>query len=133
MKKYLQLTMLVLIGIEVLAGCAMANHLMCTWQYRMEFVPNTQTKFSQVLAIEEDGKFRVGGYLRLKVLNPIDVPDYVEVALVTTDGEILDMKKVPYYPQKSLHGRKCHKKGHFSAIFPKVPLAGTTVRLNNVN
>ncbi|MGB5156235.1 hypothetical protein [Desulfobacterium sp. N47] len=133
MKKYLQLAMLVLICIEAFAGCAISENQLSTGRYRMKFVPNTETKFSQVLAIEENNKFRVSGYLRLKVLNPIDIPGYVEVALLTPNGEVFDLEKVPYYPEKSLHGRKCHKKGHFSAIFPEVPSAGTTVRLNNVN
>lgn len=133
MRKYFQLALLVLICIEVFAGCAITKNQLSIRQYRMEFVPNTETKFSQVLAVEENSTLRVGGYLRLKTINPIDVPDYVEVALLTPGGEVFDLKKVPYYPPKSLHGRKCHKQGHFSVTFPKVPSAGTTVRLNNVN
>lgn len=133
MRKYFQLALLVLICIEVFAGCAISKNQLNTGQYQMEFVPNTETKFSQVLAVEENNKFRVGGYLQLKTINPIDVPDYVEVALIAPNGEVLDLKKVAYYPERSLHGRKCHKKGHFSAIFQEAPPMGTTVRLNNVN
>lgn len=129
--------MIALTCIAIFSGCAamgsvMSDNLFSTGQYKKETVPNSQTYFRQMWAAEDKGEFRVSGYLSLKGMIGVHVPDYVEVVLVQPNGEILDTQKVVYYP-RSLYGRSGHREGRFRATFAQAPPAGTTIRLSNVN
>jgi hypothetical protein len=136
MKRVIRMTLFALAGILALTGCATTGlkteNLLSTGQYRKEVAPNSETYFTQVWAVEDNGALRVCGYVRLKGFVGLQVPDYVEVALVKPDGTLIDAQKVAFYPHH-LHGHKGHLEARFRASFAQAPMAGTTIRLSHVN
>lgn len=114
-------------------GCTTTvQNLLTTEDYTKQTVPHQQTYFRQVWAAESDGEFWVSGRLRLNG-NGINVPRYVEVALVDEDGAIIEKQKVTYSP-KDFRGRKSARNGaKFIAYFNETPPPGTTIQLSNVN
>ncbi|MDA8141149.1 MAG: hypothetical protein M0036_21100 [Desulfobacteraceae bacterium] len=137
MQRIIRTALFALAGIVALTGCAttgtlVAQNLLSTGMYKKEFIPDPETYFTQVWAVEDKGQLRVSGNLRLKGFIGLNVPDYVEVALLKPDGAIIDAKKVAFYPQH-LHGHEGHMEARFRATFAQAPEAGTTIRLSNVN
>jgi len=132
MKKYQSLIVASFLGIVMfVSGCATTRNMLGT-EYRKESVPNSRTYFSQVWAVADDDGFRISGKLRLKGPFGINVPDYVEVALIDEAGNIIDSRKVGYYP-RILSGRRKHREARFTARFEQAPPSGTVIRLENVN
>lgn len=113
-------------------GCATTQNLLSTENYIKETVPHHRTYFRQIWAVEDNGEFRVSGKLRLKGMMRVNIPDFVEVALVNQAGEIIEKQKVAYYP-RVLTGRKRHREARFSAHFSETPPPGTTIRVSTVN
>ena len=137
MKHFIRMSLFSLACVALVTGCAttgplMAENLLSTGTYKKEFIPNSETYFARVWAVDDNGELRVSGYLRLKGFIALNVPDYVEVALVKPDGVIIDAKKVAFYPPH-LHGHEGHMEARFRATFALSPEAGTTIRLSNVN
>ena len=116
----------------LLSGCATTGNLLHTKSYAEEKVAHPQTYFTQVRAAEDDGEFRISGRLRLKGQPGLDIPDWVEVTLLDTDGTVIDSRKVLYYP-RIMGGSKHSREARFVARFDETPPAGTVVRLSNVN
>lgn len=125
-----------LMGITVcillFTGCATAQNLLKPEKYGKELIPHDRTYFSRVWAVEDNGALKVSGRLRLKGMMRIDIPDYVEVALVDRSGAVIASQKTTYSP-RVLTGRKRRMEGRFSTRFPEMPPEGTTVRVSNVN
>lgn len=115
-----------------LTGCAAPRNLQGEGSYPKEVVANEHTYFRQVWAVTDDDELKVFGRLRLKNRVGINVPDYVEVALLDADDKVIDRQKVAYYP-KLLTGSPGHREARFTARFPETPPRGTVVRLRNVN
>ena len=113
-------------------GCATTQNLLGTENYTMETVPHNQTFFRQIRAVEDDGAFRISGKLRLKGTLGVNIPDYVEVALLDEEGTVVETQRVGYYP-RVLKGRNGHREARFSANFSKTPPPGTSIRLSTVN
>lgn len=113
-------------------GCASTHNQLRTDQYAKELVPHHRSAFSRVRTVAEDGELKVSGALRLKGMMRVDIPDYVEVALIDQSGAVIAAQKTAYYP-RTLTGRKCRREGRFSVRFPEMPPEGTTVRVSNVN
>lgn len=122
-----------MLGIVLLSGCATSmTNPMSTGHYEKETIADRKTYFSRIWTVEHDGEFCVSGRLVLKGTIGAGIPEYVEVTLVKPDGEVLDAKKVAYFP-RTLYGRPGHREGRFRATFAQVPPQGTTIRLSNVN
>ncbi|MEW6520091.1 MAG: hypothetical protein AB1461_11815 [Thermodesulfobacteriota bacterium] len=116
----------------LLSGCATTGNLLNTADYTEEKVATPQTYFTKVRAAADDGDFRVSGRLRLKGQPGLDIPDLVEVALLDTDGTLIDSQKVPYYP-RIMGGSKHSREARFVARFDQTPPPGTVIRVSNVN
>lgn len=116
----------------LLNGCATTQNLLTTKYYSKETVPNHQTYFKQIWAVEDDGKFRVSGKLRLKKTSRFHIPNYIEVALLDQKGVEIETQKVLYYP-RVLTGRRKKREARFSAYFSKTPPSGSIIQLSNVN
>lgn len=116
----------------LLNGCATTQNLLTTKYYSKETVPNHQTYFRQIWAVEDDGKLRVSGRLRRKGTSYLPIPKYVEVTLLDQKGVELETQKVLYYP-KVLKRRRNRREARFSTYFTEPPPSGTIIRLSNVN
>ena len=115
-----------------LNGCMTTQNLLSTDRYMQENVPNRQTSIREVWAIEYNGGLRVFGRLRVNATG-LNVPGYVEVALLDEDRKIIEKQKVAYYP-KVLTDRKIRRRGaKFIADFSEAPPQGTIIQLSNVN
>lgn len=121
-----------LISAMFMTGCATTGNLLETESYTKEKVAHPQTYFTLVRAAEDDGEFEISGRLRLKGHPGLDIPDWVEVALMDTDGTLIDSQKVLYYP-RIMGGSKHSREARFIARFSETPPPGTVVRLSNVN
>lgn len=99
--------------------------------FSKETVPNSRSYFSQVWAVEADNELTVSGKLRLKGVAGTNAR-YVEVALVSAAGKVLERRKVPFYP-RMLTGLKGRREARFTAQFSEIPPRGTVIRLSNVN
>lgn len=115
----------------LLPGCA-ATHNMVGHAYTTETVPDPQTYFSQIWAAESSGGLKISGKLRLKTRLGVNVPEYVEVALIDQEGAVLDQQKVPYFP-RALTGSSNHRDARFVAYFANTPPPGSIIRLRNVD
>lgn len=115
----------------VISECATTQNLLGN-EYTKETVPDRQTSFTKLWAVEDGGEFRVSGKLRVNGSVAINVPSFVEVALLGADGAVIDRKKVPYRPG-ILNGSRGHREARFIARFPGAPPKGTIIRLSNVN
>jgi hypothetical protein len=124
--------MVVMVCVLFLAGCVTTKNLLRPENYGKEIVPHNKTSLRAVWAVEDKGKLKVSGRLRLKGSLRVDIPDFVEVALVDRSGAVLSAQKVTYYP-RTLTGRKLNKEANFSAWFAEMPPEGTTIRVRNVN
>ncbi|MDX9788570.1 MAG: hypothetical protein RBT11_17465 [Desulfobacterales bacterium] len=122
----------VMIGLLLCIGCAASQNLLRSEKYRKEIIPNNRASFSRVWAVEENGQLKVSGKLRPKGRMRLDIPDYVELALVDKSGAVIAAQKVTYYP-RVLTGRKHRREAKFSALFSEMPPVGTTIRVSNVN
>jgi hypothetical protein len=132
-KRVLVILLLALLVIVSLSGCAASTaNLISAGFYEKQTIPDKKTYFSRIWAVEDDGGLRVSGYLQLKGAIGVDIPEYVEVALVKPDGDLLEAKKIAYFP-RSLYNRPGHREGRFRTTFTQVPPQGTTIRLSNVN
>ena len=121
------------VAVFLFYGCATSmTNLVNSGYYGKEIISDKRAYFSRIWAVEEGGELRVSGYLKLRGAIGFDIPEYVEVSLVKPDGELLDAKKVAYFP-RSLYDRQGHREGRFRATFAQAPPQGTTIRLNNVN
>ena len=115
----------------VISGCATTQNLLDK-EYTKETVPDRQTSFTQLWAVEDEGEFRVSGKLRVNGSMAINVPSFVEVALLDKNGVVIDRQKVSYHPG-ILNGSKGHREASFIARFPVAPPNGTIIRLSNVD
>lgn len=131
-KKILKPLITVTIFSLLLMGCATAQNLIGPEKYAKELIPSDRTFFRQVRAVEDKGELKVSGRLRQQGMMRLDIPDYVNVALVDQSGAVIAAQKVAYYP-RVLTGRKHSREARFSARFAEMPPAGTTVRVSNVN
>lgn len=116
----------------ILTGCANTNNLLNTDKYSRVTVPHNRTYFNKVWAVEEDGRFKVSGRLRVKGNTRAYIPQFVEVALIDDAGMIIEKRKVAYSP-RVLTRRARQRGARFSAYFMATPPAGSTIRLSNVN
>lgn len=121
----------VLVAPMVLSGCAAMQNLVGK-EFTKETVHNSKTYFSQIWAVADDDEFRVSGKLRLKGSIGVNVPDFVEIALVDLGGEVIESQKVAYYP-RVLTGRSKHREARFIARFHQSPPSGSIIRLSNVD
>lgn len=124
--------MVMMVCVLFLSGCVTTKNLLGPENYGKEIVPHDKTFLRAVWAVEDKGKLKVSGKLRLKGTLRVNIPDYVEVALVDRSGAVLAAQKVAYYP-RTLTGRKLNKEARFSAWFAEMPPVGTSIRVCNVN
>ena len=128
----LKALMIIMVSTLFLNGCATTQNLLTTGNYSKQTVPNPQTYFRQIWAVEDDGKLRVSGRLHVNGAR-MYVPGYVEVALMDEDLRITEKQKVAYSP-KVFTNRKIRRRGaKFIAEFSEAPPPGTIIRLSNVN
>ncbi len=121
-----------ILGIWILvSGCATTQNMLGT-EYEKEFVHDTRAYFSQVQTFTDNDGFKVSGELHLRGTIGVNMPDYVEVALVDTAGEVFEIRKVAYYP-RTKNGRGMQRKARFTARFDQPPLIGTVIRLKSVD
>lgn len=121
-----------ILGIWILvAGCATTHNMLGT-EYKKEFVHDPRAYFSQVWAVPDNDAFKVSGELHLRGTIGVNTPDYIEVALVGTAGEVFEIRKVAYYP-RTKNGRGMHRKALFTAQFDQTPPTGTVIRLKSVD
>lgn len=116
----------------IFTGCASTYNLLNTDKYSKVTVPHNRTYFNRVWAVEEDGRFKVSGRLRVKGNTRAFMPKFVEVVLLDSNGMVIDKSKVTYSP-RVLSRRTRHRGARFAAYFMATPPAGTTIRLSNVN
>lgn len=116
----------------VSAGCAGKYDLLRTETYQKEIFSNGRTFFCRVWAMEEKGGFRVSGELHLGGAAKRDIPDFVDISLVSGAGPVIAAQRVLYYPRTTA-GRKFHREARFSAWFSEIPPAGTTIRVSNLD
>jgi hypothetical protein len=132
MKQWRIMNVFTILGaVMVLSGCATTQNRVGK-EFTKETIPNSKTYFSQVWAVADDNEFRVSGKLRLKGSIGMNVPDFVEIALVDESGKVIEKQKVAYYP-RSLTGRRKHREARFTARFNQAPPSGSIIRLSNVN
>lgn len=113
-------------------GCAATTPSLNAESYRKETIPHRHTYFTQILTGKDEKGFTVSGQLHMKRGRVFNIPDYVEVALLDKDGDILKTQKVAYSPPLSTR-RKHHTGAGFSANFVETPPPGSIIRLSNVN
>lgn len=118
-------------AVMFLSGCATTKNMIGK-EFIKETVPNTQTYFSQVSAIEYDNEFKVSGKLNLKGNIGFNIPDFVEVTLIDDGGAVVERQKVAYYPRR-LSGKRKHREARFTARFNQAPPSGSIILLSNVN
>ena len=116
----------------ILTGCANTSNLLNTDNYIKETVPHKRTFFNKVSAMEEGGRFKVSGRLRVKGHTHSYIPKFVEVTLIDSAGMIIDKMKVVYSPRMITRSVR-HRGARFAAYFMETPPAGTTIRLSNIN
>jgi hypothetical protein len=132
LKNKLNSWMVVMVCVLFLAGCITTTNLLRPGNYGKEIVPHDKTSLKAVWAVDDKGKLKVSMKLRLKGSLRVDIPDFVEVALVDRSGAVLSAQKVAYYP-RTLTGRKLNKEAKFSTWFAEMPPGGTSIRVRNVN
>ena len=133
MKQYaIKIQLLLALCFLILTGCATTQNELTTGKYIKKTIPHNTTSFRQVWAVEEGGKLRVSGKLRLKGISRVNVPGNVEVALLDQNGNVLASQKVIYYP-KVLRNKRGRRAARFTAIFNEAPSPGSTIRLGLVN
>ena len=123
--------LITLCGLQ-LTACAATKNLINSEFYRLETVPNSQTYMKRISAVVEQEGLKVSGVIRLKGISVSNVPKYIEVAVLSHDGQLLDLKKTTYSP-RVLRNRRKRREARFSVNFRQVPPQGATIRLSNVN
>lgn len=130
--KELRLSILKLTILVLLTGCAASLQSTGNNIYNVEIAPNQRTRIHSVLLNEENGKFLVSGRIRLRgsalLITP---PEHVRIDLINETGEIIQSKKIAYFPRDLSRSSHVYE-GEFSATFNDAPPTGTKIKLAKV-
>lgn len=113
------------------SGCATRRNLISKGTYKKDVTSSPQVAFSRIWAVEDGDAFKVSGELKRTGV-VVDIPNHVQIELVNQEGEVIDKKKVDYYPT-SLTGVRGRREARFSAEFDTSPPIGAAIRVSLVD